>query len=131
LSAVLGFVLALAYTLVLLAMAVTAARRHRVRRHVWLIGGALVGLGVTIWFAIELGRVYDLESAGVITPIHLTLAKITTAAYVLPILAGWRTLRRPAMRPWHKMLAYVVLALTVLSAITGTIMILRAVPLAL
>ena len=128
-SPVAGFVLAVAFTLVLLGMAVWAGRTGRVRRHVSLVGGALAGLGVTIWLALELGRIYDLDSAGAITPIHLTLAKITTAAYVLPILTGLRTLFRPAMRPWHKRVAYLVLAMTVLSAITGTIMILRAQPL--
>jgi hypothetical protein len=126
LSPTVGFVAAFALTLVLLGLAVQAGRSAQRRKHIYLVAGALVGLGGTIWYAVQLGKIYDLTTAGVITPIHLTLAKITTAAYALPIVAGLATLRRPAMRPVHKALAYLVLALTVLTAITGTIMILRA-----
>lgn len=121
-----GFVVFLALTLALLAMAVQAGRRARRRRHITLVGCAFAALGATIWYALALGKIYDIRTAGIITPIHLTLAKVTTAAYVLPVVAGIRTLKRPAMRPVHKKLAYLVLAMTVLSAITGTVMILRS-----
>ena len=121
-----GFVACFTLTLVLLGMAVLAGRRARRRRHIAFVASALAALGLTIWFALALGKIYDLKTAGIITPIHLTLAKVTTAAYALPIVAGLMTLRSPSMRPVHKKLAYVVLAMTVLCAITGTIMILRA-----
>lgn len=124
-----GFIFFFVVTLVFLGTAVLAARKHRRRLHIALVGGAVAGLGGTIWYALQMGKHYDLESAGIITPIHLTLAKITTVAFLLPIAAGIRTLYAPGMRPLHKKLAYVVLGLTVLCAITGTIMILLARPL--
>ena len=105
-----------------------AGRSGRRRRHVVLVGCTLVALGVTIVYALELGKIYDLSTAGIITPIHLTLAKITTAAYVLPIVAGLFTWRRPSMRPLHKKLAWLVIVMTVVTAVTGSIMLLRAEP---
>jgi biotin transporter BioY len=126
LSPTVGFVAAFVLTLVLLGLAVQAGRRAQRKKHIYLVAGAVCGLGGTIWYALQLGKIYDLETAGIITPIHLTMAKITTAAYALPIAFGLMTLRKPAMRPVHKVLAYVVLVMTVLCAITGTIMILRA-----
>jgi hypothetical protein len=125
-----GFVAFFLSTLVSLALAVAAARAHKRRVHVAFVGCALAALGLTIVYALEMGKVYDLSTAGIITPIHLTLAKITAGAYLLPIVYGWRTWRNAAMRPLHKKLAYVVLAMTVLCAITGTIMILRSQPFA-
>lgn len=121
-----GFVACFASTLIFLALAVLAARAHRRGAHVVLVGCAGAALGVTIVFALRMGKVYDLHSAGIITPIHLTLAKVTTVAYLLPIVIGWRAWKNGGMLPLHKKLAWIVLAMTVLCAITGTIMILRS-----
>lgn len=125
-----GFVACFASTLLFLALAVFAARTHRRRTHVTFVGCAVAALGITIVFALQMGKVYDLRTAGIITPIHLTLAKITTVAYFVPIVVGWRAWKNGAMLPLHRKLAYVVLAMTVLCAITGTIMILRSQPFA-
>ena len=73
---------------------------------------ALVSLGVTIVFAKRLGELYDLESAGWITPVHLTLAKLTTAAYLLPITTGILTLRNRRHKRLHFRCAMAVLAMT-------------------
>ena len=81
---------------------------------------------VTIYFAERLGRQYDLESAGAIYPVHLFFAKTTTPAYLLPILTGIRTLKRPETLVWHKRLAFLVLLLTVITAGTGTAMVFMA-----
>jgi hypothetical protein len=69
-----------------------------------------------------------LESAGIITPIHLTLAKIATASLLLPAASGARTIFVPKTRSLHRKLAFTAIALIVASAITGTIMILLAKP---
>ena len=83
---------------------------------------ALVSIGTTIYFAERLGEVYDVQTAGAITPIHLTLAKVTTLAYLLPVVTGVLTWRNISWKPLHAKFAYTVLALTVLTAVTGTIL---------
>ena len=94
-----------------------------------LVALAVASLGTTIYFAEQLGRLYDLDAAGWITPVHLTLAKVTTFAYVAPIFTGFRLLKDPTWRPRHKRMAFLVLGLTLLTAATGTWMILASEPL--
>lgn len=127
-SVIQAFVLFFVSTLVALGCAVVTGFKAKRRWHVASVTTVVVMLAVTIYFALKLGDLYDLESAGVITPIHLTLAKITTAAYLLPIAAGVRTIYAPSSRKLHRRLAYLVLTMTVVTAITGTMMILMATP---
>ncbi len=119
-SAELGFVACLLLTLALLAAVVATGLRARRRLHVPLVFATLAALGVTIYFAKGVGDHYDLGSAGAITPVHLALAKLTTLAYLLPIASGIATLRNPARRRLHRVLAFTVVGMTVLTAITGT-----------
>ena len=116
----------LALTLVLLGLVVATGLRARRRWHISFVALAVASLCATIACARRLGDHYDLASAGAITPIHLTLAKIATAAYLLPIATGLRTIFRPGTRPLHRRLAFFVLGLTVLTAMTGTWMILAS-----
>ena len=81
----LGFPSSLALTMLLIGAVFMTGLRGRLRLHIPLVVATLVSLGVTIYFAEKLGEGYDLEAAGLITPIHLTIAKITTAAYLFPI----------------------------------------------
>lgn len=125
-SPVVGFAAFLGLTILLLVAVVLTGRAAVRRLHVFLVGTTVVSLGVTIVFAEALGDLYDLEAAGAITPIHLTLAKVTTLAYLLPLVTGLRTWRRPDFRRWHARAAYAVLALTVATAVTGTWMLLAS-----
>ena len=97
-----------------------------VRKSLTLTPADLASLGVTIWFAERLGEHYDLESAGWITPVHLAVAKLTTAAYLLPIGTGVLTLRNRRHRSLHLRCALTVLALTLLTTGLGLWMILAA-----
>src|SRR6187397_1938678 len=124
-----GFVVFLALTLALLGLAVATGLRALRRRHISCVVAAILSLAVTIYFAEKLGRHYDLGAAGANTPIHLALAKVTTACYLLPIASGITTIYRPAARRWHRRLAFLVLGMTVLTACTGTAMLLLATPL--
>src|SRR5262249_32633853 len=108
----------LALTLLLLALVVATGLRARRRLHVTLVACSLASLGATIRLALEVGKLYDLPSAGVITPIHLGLARVTTAAYLLPIATGLRTIFRPRTRRLHRKLAFLVLGMTAATAIT-------------
>lgn len=121
-----GFVASLALTLVLLAAVVATGLRARRRVHIPCVVLTLAALGTTIYFAEAMGEHYDLASAGVITPVHLTLAKLTTLAYLAPLATGVLTIRDPRWRPRHRVSAFVVLGLTVLTAVTGTWMLLAA-----
>lgn len=123
-----GFLLFLVLTVLLLAGVVTTGLLARRRVHLTLVVSTVASLGVTIYFAEQLGRLYDLDSAGHITPIHLALAKATTLAYLAPITTGILTWRNPVWRPRHRVAAFVVVGATVLTAATGTAMILLASP---
>jgi hypothetical protein len=126
LTALVGFVAFLFLTLVFLGCAVATGLKARRRRHLLSVAGAVVSLAVTIVWALEVGELYDLESAGAITPFHLTLARVTTLCYLLPAATGLWTIRDPSKRKLHGKLAWLVLGLTALTAITGTIMLVRA-----
>ena len=129
-SALAGFITSLAATLLFLGCAVATGLRARRRWHIASVACAVAMHATTIHFALELGAIYDLKAAGAITPIHLTLARVTTACYLLPIATGLRTIFVPRTRRLHRKLAFLVLSMTALTAITGTIMLLRAPPIA-
>jgi hypothetical protein len=121
-----GFVAFLALTLVLLAAVVWSGTRARRRVHLPCVAATLASLALTIVFAERMGDHYDLAAAGAITPVHLALAKLTTLAYLAPLVTGVLTLRNPAWRPRHRVVAWTVLVLTVATAVTGTWMLLAA-----
>ncbi len=121
-----GFVVCLALTLVLLAAVVWTGLRARRRLHLPCVAATLAVLGTTIYFAEQMGEHYDLASAGLITPVHLWLAKLTTLAYLAPLATGALTIRSATWRPRHRVCAFVVLAMTVATAVTGTWMLLAA-----
>ena len=124
-----GFISFLAITLVFLGGVVLTGFRAKRRVHLTLVVFAVASLGITIYFAERLGDLYDLESAGLIYPVHLFFAKVTTVAYLLPVVSGIATIRNPVRKNLHRRIAFGVLALTVVTAVTGTIMILLSDPL--
>ena len=115
----LGFFL---LTLILLSLVVLTGRAGRVRIHIPLVVASFASLFASIRYAVRLGEVLDLQSAGPITPIHLALAKIATASYALPVVTGLFTLRNRTWRRAHFVCAMIALSLTVLAAATGTLM---------
>ncbi len=117
-----GFVAFLAATLALLGCVVATGLRAKRRLHITLVVLAFAALGVTIRFAVLLGKQFDLHAAGPITPIHLALSKATTACYLLPVATGLRTIFAPATKRWHRRFAFFALGMTVATAITGTLM---------
>src|SRR5262245_23658731 len=121
-----GFVVFLVLTLVLLAAVVRTGLREQRRWHLGCVAATLAALGITIYFAEKMGAHYDLAGAGLITPVHLWLAKGTTLAYLAPLATGALTIRDSRWRPRHRLCAFVVLGLTVATAITGTWMLLAA-----
>src|SRR5262245_36335135 len=121
-----GFVLSLVLTLVLLAAVVRTGLSARRRLHLSCVAATLSSLGITIYLAVKMGAHYDLSGAGLITPVHLWLAKATTLAYLAPLATGVLTIRDPRWRPRHRVCAFVVLGLTVATAVTGTWMLLAA-----
>jgi len=121
-----GFVAFLALTLVLLTAVVWTGLRARRRVHLPCVAATLATLGATIWYAEQMGDLYDLASAGLITPVHLWLAKSTTLLYLAPLVTGILTIRDARWRPRHRVAAFTVLALTVATAVTGTWMLLAS-----
>jgi uncharacterized membrane protein (DUF2068 family) len=121
-----GFVLFLVLTLVLLAAVVWTGFREQRKLHLACVATTLAVLGITIYFAEQMGAHYDLAGAGLITPVHLWLAKGTTLAYLAPLATGVLTIRDSRWRTRHRVCAFVVLGLTVATALTGTWMLLAA-----
>lgn len=128
-SVTIAFVAGLLTTLVFLGGAFATGFRALRKRHIACVASAVASLGVTIYFALRVGELYDLQSAGRITPIHLWLARVTTFAYLLPIATGVRTIYVPSTRRLHRVLAFTVLAMTIVTAVTGTLMLYLATPL--
>lgn len=129
-SPVTGFFVFLVLTVVALGFVVVTGLKRRRGAHVVGVVTALAFLGGAIVYALRVGEIYDLEAAGVITPIHLNLARVTTACYLLPAITGvltWRNAER--WRTLHGRLAWFVVALTLITTITGALMLMGAEPL--
>lgn len=126
----LPFAAALVVTVGLLGAVVVTGLRAARRAHLTLVACTVVSLAVTIYFAEKLGELYDLDAAGWITPVHLALAKVATLSYLAPIVTGVMTIRDARHRRMHGKVALTIVALTVLTAITGTWMVCAAEPLA-
>ncbi len=124
-----GFVTFLVVTLIFLGCAVVTGLKARRKAHLPSVGLAVLSLVVTIYYAEKLGDLYDLKAAGFMTPLHLTIAKITTLAYLAPVITGVKTLKNPSSRKLHGRVAFFVLLMTVLTAVTGTSMLLMSDPL--
>ena len=124
-----GLIVFLIATVGLLAAAVVTGLRARRRLHVTSVVLALVSLGITIFWAEKLGELYDLDQAGWVTPVHLAFAKVTTVAFLLPVVTGLRTLRHPATRTLHRRVVVLVLTLVAITSVLGTWMVLASEPL--
>jgi len=124
-----GFILFLGLTLVALGVTVVTGFKARRKIHLPAVATSVVLLLVTIYYAEQLGTLYDLEAAGAIYPIHLFFAKTTTPAFLLPIITGVRTIKHGGMIRWHRNVAFLVLLLTVITAATGAAMVYMADPL--
>lgn len=128
-TAATGFVLFLVITLVLLGAVVVTGKKTMRRRHLTLVALAYIGLGLAIYYAELLGEEYDLDSAGLIYPVHLAFAKTTVYAYLLPVITGIMTIKAKCTRTTHGRVAVAVILLTVVTAVTGLWMVLAATPL--
>ena len=126
---VVGFLLFLGITLILLGCTVVTGLRAKRKPHVFFVVLSVASLGVTIYYAEKLGELYDLDSAGLITPVHLAIAKVATLSYLLPIITGIRLWFGRGSRRVHFWIAIAVLLLTVVTAVTGTWMVLASDPL--
>ena len=125
----LGFTTSLTLTVLVLLFVVLTGRASKRKIHLTLVALAVLLLGVTIYYAEQLGEEYDLETAGSITGIHLALAKFTVVAYLAPVVTGVMTLKNARRRALHGKVAYFVLAMTLATFATGLAMILLAEPL--
>ena len=123
------FVGFLIVTLICLGRAVYTGQRARRKQHLIAVACAVTCLVGTIYFAEQLGKTLDLEAAGMIYPVHLFFAKTGAASYILPVITGVMTIRNPKRRKMHGKVAFLVLCLTVVTAITGIWMVIAAGPL--
>jgi hypothetical protein len=123
-----AFAAAFLVTLALLGVVAWSGMRAKRRVHIPAVGVTVAALGVTIYYAYRLGDTLDLKSAGMITPIHLFLARLATLSIVITIGIGLRTLLVPTTLKLHKRAAWLSLSLVVLAAITGIVMVSLAHP---
>ena len=118
----------LGLTVAILAAVLVTGFRARRRLHIPLVVCFFISLLFTVLEAEKLGEGLDLEQAGIITPVHLWFAKITTLGYLLPVISGIMTLRRPAWKSRHRSAVFLLLVLTVVTLVTGLWMGLAAGP---
>lgn len=122
-----GFLVFLGLTLCGLGGVFWTGLRARRRQHIPLVILTITLLGVSIYYAERLGDGLDLKAAGRIYPVHIFLAKTTVVAYLVPVVTGIMTLRLgPRWRKLHGRMAWTILALTIVTAVTGTWMALAA-----
>ncbi len=121
-----GFLTALLATVVFLVLAAVKGHQRRIRIHVAFVGCALASLAVTIMFALRVGELYDLEAAGVITPIHLGIARVTTVVFLWPLVTGPMLMRGWVKPRLHRIGAYLALGLTIAATVTGVLMLMGA-----
>ena len=116
------FCAAVGATVVFLVIVVVTGIRGKITVHIPCVVLTLISLTVAIVFALKLGKIYDLPKSGAIFPIHMAIAKLAAASYVLPIITGIRTLKARAHHRLHFWAAMLVLVLTAAASITGTLM---------
>lgn len=121
-----AFLGALLTTVAFLLGAAVMGRKRLIKQHVVLVACAVTSLAVAIVFALRVGEVYDLEKAGVITPIHLNLARFTTAMYLWPLITGPLAAKGKVAPRVHRIGAYTALGLTIAATVTGVLMLMGA-----
>lgn len=121
-----GFVIFLLLTVVLLMATAWTGKRAMRRIHLPLVACTVAGLSLSIYYALALGPLYDLEAAGWIYPLHMFLARLATFSYVAPLVSGIATIRDGRHRTLHGKIAGTVILLTVMAAVSGVWMILAA-----
>ena len=113
-------------TIAFLSLAAWNGRRRRIPLHLVFVACSLASLATSIVFALRVGELYDLAAAGLITPVHLTLARIATLSYLGPLVTGPLVLGRRLRGPVHHRFAWLAFGLTVAATITGAWMLLAA-----
>ncbi len=121
-----SFLSLLGATIAFLSLAAWNGRKRRIPLHLVFVACSLVSLGAAIVFALRVGERYDLAAAGLITPVHLTLARIATASYLGPLITGPLVLAGRLPGRAHHRLAWLAFGLTVAATITGAWMLLAA-----
>ena len=109
----LGLVVFLLVTVALLGVTVVSGLRAVRRVHIPFVVLTLISLGITIFFAEKLGEQYDLSTGGWVTTLHLFFAKVTTLAFLAPVITGWRTLKHAETRPLHRKIVAILLVLVI------------------
>ncbi len=127
-TATVGFLVFLAVTLILLALVVMTGKASKRAKHLTLVVATVISLGITIYYAERLGKEYDFSGAETIYGVHLFFAKAAVLAYLLPVFTGIKVIRGSLSRHTHGRVAYAVIGLTVITAVTGVWMILAAEP---
>jgi hypothetical protein len=120
------FCTAVGFTVVFLTVVVVTGLRGRITVHIPCVLATLVSLVIAIVYALELGKIYDLPGTGAIFTVHMAVAKLAAASYVLPVITGIRTLKSRVHRRTHFRAAMFVLAMTAAASITGTWMLVAA-----
>src|SRR5689334_539042 len=118
------FCTAVGATVVFLTAVVVTGLRGVITVHIPCVVATLASLTLAIVYAIKLGEIYDLATAGAMFTTHMVVAKLAAASYALPVYTGIRTLRSRQHRRAHFWAAMLVLALTLAASITGTLMLL-------
>jgi hypothetical protein len=121
-----AFLAALLATVLVLVGVVTTGLRAKRRAHIPLVATFFAALTLTIVMAVRMGATLDFEKAGWITPVHHLMARATLVLYLLPVTTGLLTLRDARWYPRHRVCAWSLVGLTLLTVATGMWMALAA-----
>lgn len=126
LTAAYPFYLSFALTLGVVAVAAVLGRLARRRPHVATATVAGVLLAYTVYLAEMLGTVVIIPRRLLV--VHLVFANLAALAFIVVVVSGVRLFRsdQSARRRWHRGAVIAFIALTVLSAGTGTHMLMNA-----
>jgi hypothetical protein len=106
-----AFWIALLVTVVLMFVSLALGLRGARRLHLWTGPLTIVCLGVAVWFAIALGRIYVFPPVPM--AVHRVFATLAGIMAVAVAITGCLLVRREGARRWHRgcVMAFVASAL--------------------
>lgn len=122
-----GLFVSLGVTVVVLLGAIWLAHKHRPKAHIGGVIAFLVSFLVTLYFAENVGRLYDFHGHASYY-IHLTIAIFTAVTVVVPLATGYRHWKGSGTRELHKQVVWAWGVCVGLSLVTGVWMLSNGTP---
>ncbi len=108
-------------TVILFALAVGLALRHRRSVHPWIMGGCFVAdLGLVLYLELTRGAVATaVKFSSNILNFHVTVAVATLVLYLVLVPSGYRILNGGGSRLWHRRAAWAFVVVRLATYLTA------------